>query len=70
MQILIEFLPILAFFITYKAFDIFVATGVAIAITIGQMLWLKFQKKNDHQNAVFQWIDHLDFWWIDHFAAR
>jgi len=61
MQILIEFLPILAFFIAYKAFDIFVATGVAIAITIGQMLWLKFQKKTITKMQYFNGLIILIF---------
>jgi intracellular septation protein len=45
MKILNEFLPILAFFIAYKFGGIYAATGVAIGITVLQMLWLVLQKK-------------------------
>ena len=45
MKFLNEFLPILAFFIAFKVFDIYVATGVAIGITLLQMIWLKINKK-------------------------
>jgi intracellular septation protein len=45
MKLLTEFLPILAFFIAFKVYDIYVATGVAIAITVLQMIWLKSQNK-------------------------
>lgn len=43
MKILTDFLPILLFFIAYKMFDIYVATGVAIAATFLHVAftWLK-----------------------------
>jgi len=43
MKFLIDFFPILLFFIAYKFFDIYVATGVAIAATFLQVAitWLK-----------------------------
>lgn len=42
MKILIDFFPIILFFIAYKAYDIFVATGVAIvasALQVGYSRW-------------------------------
>lgn len=42
MKVLFDFFPILLFFIAFKAYDIFVATGVAIAASIIQVGWLKF----------------------------
>jgi intracellular septation protein len=44
MKIFFEFLPILAFFVAFKTFDIYVATSVAIGITVIQMLWLVWKK--------------------------
>lgn len=43
MKFLFDFFPILLFFIAYKLFDIYVATGVAIAATIAQIAvaWMK-----------------------------
>lgn len=37
MKLLFDFFPVLAFFIAYKLFDIYVATGVAIAATLVQV---------------------------------
>ncbi len=37
MKILIDFLPILLFFVTYKTVDIYAATGVLMAATVVQM---------------------------------
>ena len=42
MKVLFDFFPILLFFIAFKTFDIFVATGIAIAASIVQVAWLKF----------------------------
>ena len=46
MKLLFDFFPILLFFFTYKFFGIYVATGVAIAATIGQvaLVWFKTRK--------------------------
>ncbi len=46
MKFLYDFFPILLFFIAYKTYDIFVATAVAIAASIVQVLgyWLKHRK--------------------------
>lgn len=41
MKFLFDFFPILLFFVAFKAYDIFVATGVAIAASIVQVGWLK-----------------------------
>ena len=40
MKLLVDFLPVLLFFIAYKLFDIYIATGVAIVATILQCGWL------------------------------
>jgi len=44
MGLLVDFLPILAFFITLKFSDVFVATGVAIAATIGAAIYQKLTR--------------------------
>ncbi|MGH8497798.1 MAG: septation protein A [Methylococcales bacterium] len=46
MKLLFDFFPILLFFFAYKFFGIFVATGVAIAATIGQvgLVWFRTRK--------------------------
>jgi intracellular septation protein len=41
MKLLIDFFPIILFFVAFKAWDIYVATGVAIIATIGQIVWLR-----------------------------
>ena len=53
MKLFNEFLPILAFFIAFKAFDIYVATGVAIGITVLQMAWLVFKNKPISKMQIF-----------------
>lgn len=42
MKVLFDFFPILLFFAAFKAYDIFVATGVAIVASVIQVGWLKF----------------------------
>lgn len=46
MNFIFDFFPILAFFLCYKIFDIYVATGVAIVISFLQLayVWLKHKK--------------------------
>lgn len=46
MKLLFDFLPIVLFFITYKVADIYAATAVVIAATIGQIAyaWWKHRK--------------------------
>jgi len=41
MKLLIDFFPIILFFAAFKVAGIYVATGVAIAATIAQILWLR-----------------------------
>jgi intracellular septation protein len=41
MKLLIDFFPIILFFIAFKVAGIYVATGVAIAATIAQIAWLR-----------------------------
>jgi len=45
MKLLFDFLPILLFFIAYKAFDIFVATAIAIIASIVQVAIYRFKHK-------------------------
>ena len=42
MKLLIDFLPIVVFFVAFKLFDIWVATGVAIVATVAQIAWLRW----------------------------
>jgi intracellular septation protein len=46
MKLLFDFFPVLLFFIAYKAFDIYVATWVAIVSSTLQVMvfWLKYRK--------------------------
>jgi intracellular septation protein len=51
MKLLFDFFPALAFLISYKLFDIYVATGVLIASSFIQMMghyWMKKQFENLH----------------------
>ena len=51
MKLLFDFFPILLFFIAYKFFNIYVATGVAIAATIVQVAisWFRSRKVESMQ---------------------
>ena len=51
MKLFYDFLPIALFFITYKMYGIFIATGVAIAASIIQVgaYWLKFHRTETMQ---------------------
>ena len=53
MKQLLEFFPILLFFIAYKAYDIYIATAVVIGATIIQVViaWFKYRKVE-----TMQWI--------------
>jgi intracellular septation protein len=42
MKLLLDFFPIALFFVAFKIWGIYVATGVAIAATVAQIGWLKF----------------------------
>lgn len=61
MKFLFEFLPILAFFIAFKTFDIYVATGVAIAITLLQMIWLTMKHQPITKMQIFNFLIILVF---------
>ena len=41
MKLLIDFFPIILFFVAFKFAGIYVATGVAIAATVAQIAWLR-----------------------------
>lgn len=53
MKQVLEFIPIILFFITYKFYDIYVATAVVIGATIIQVAfaWIKYRKVE-----TMQWI--------------
>jgi intracellular septation protein len=42
MKLLLDFFPIVLFFIAFKVAGIYIATGVAIAATIAQIVWLRY----------------------------
>jgi intracellular septation protein len=44
MKLLLDFFPIILFFVAFKIAGIYVATGVAIAATIAQIAWLRYSK--------------------------
>lgn len=46
MKLLFEFLPIFLFFVTFKLYGIFVATGVAIAVTLVQVAFQWYQHRH------------------------
>ena len=43
MKFLFDFLPVLLFFVAFKTYDIYVATGVAIVASVLQTAWLWFR---------------------------
>ena len=53
MKLLVDFFPIVIFFVAFKAFDIYVATGVAIGATLLQIAYLK---KVHGKVEVMQWV--------------
>jgi intracellular septation protein len=42
MKLLLDFFPIVLFFVAYKVWGIYVATAVAIAATIAQIAWFRY----------------------------
>ena len=40
MKFLFDLFPVILFFIAFKAFDIYIATGVVIAATVAQIAWV------------------------------
>jgi len=45
MKFLFDLFPVILFFVAFKFGDIFVATGVAIAATFGQIAWVWFKHR-------------------------
>jgi intracellular septation protein len=45
MKFLFDLFPVLCFFAVYWISDIYIATGAAIAATIGQVAWLRIRKR-------------------------
>ena len=45
MKFLFDLFPIILFFVAFKAYGIYVATGVAIAATFAQIGWLKMRRR-------------------------
>ncbi|TDP31648.1 intracellular septation protein A [Idiomarina aquatica] len=56
MALVLEYLPIIAFFVFYKLADIYVATGVLMAGTVLQILGLKLLK---HPMTTRHWVAPL-----------
>src|SRR5882762_10129741 len=48
MKFLFDLLPVGSFLVALLIWDIFVATAVAIAVTLGQVSWLALRKKKIH----------------------
>ena len=42
MKLLLDFFPIVLFFVAFKLWGIYVATGVAIVATVAQIAWLRY----------------------------
>lgn len=53
MQLLLEYLPFIAFFIAYKFADIYWATGVLIAFSVAQLIFTVITKK---EVPTKQWV--------------
>lgn len=53
MKIFLDFFPIVLFFLAFKAFDIYVATAIAIGATVAQIAWLRY--KVGHVEPM-QWV--------------
>jgi intracellular septation protein len=53
MKLLADWLPIILFFVVYKAVDLYWATGVAIAATLVLMAYLKLR---NHPIETMQWV--------------
>lgn len=53
MKLLVDFFPILLFFVAYKMYDIYVATAVAIAASIVQVGWTWWKHR---RVETMQWV--------------
>jgi len=45
MKLVFDLFPLILFFGAYRAFDIIVATGVAMAAVLGQIAWLRLRRR-------------------------
>jgi intracellular septation protein len=45
MKFLFDLFPVVLFFVAFKAFDIYVATAIAIVATVAQIGWLKWKRR-------------------------
>lgn len=45
MKFLFDLFPVILFFIAFKVFDIYIATGVVIAATVAQIAWVWFRHR-------------------------
>jgi len=52
LKFLFDFLPVIVFFVAFKAADIFVATALAIAVTVAQIGWVLARRR---KVAPMQW---------------
>ncbi len=52
MKLLFDFFPLLLYFVVFKAYDIFVATAVAIAAAFAQVAWVYFRHRKFEQAHV------------------
>jgi intracellular septation protein len=53
MKLFLDFFPIILFFVAFKVAGIYVATGVAIVATIGQIAWLRY---SNGKVEPMQWV--------------
>lgn len=53
-KLLFDLFPLVLFFIAFKQFDIYTATGVAMAAAVAQILWLKVR---NHTIEPTHWIN-------------
>ncbi|HSW17833.1 MAG TPA: septation protein A [Ramlibacter sp.] len=53
MKLLLDFFPILLFFVAFKLWGIYVATAVAIVATVGQIAWLRY---TTGKTEAMQWL--------------
>ncbi len=44
-KLLFDLFPLILFFLAFRSFDLYVATGVAMAAVVAQILWLKLRQR-------------------------
>src|SRR5690625_3751852 len=44
-KLLFDLFPLILFFLAFRAFDLYVATGVAMAAVVAQILWLRLRAR-------------------------